>query len=183
MRSLFHQSGLPYTFWVDTLHTVVYLINRLPCRVLKNHLPYSKFHNHPPNYQDLHSFGCLYFPCLTDKMPHKFAPRSTSYIFIGYSPNHKGYKCYDPHTSKVLISRHVVFNENCFPYKSPNHTLIPMPTSRHEIHPFLLVPHVVHTSINAVPNSTTFSPSIPLRNSLQQSKLSIHSTFLIYSLT
>jgi hypothetical protein len=36
-------------------------------------------------------------------------------VFIGYSPEHKGYRCLDLSTNRIVISRHVVFYEDCFP--------------------------------------------------------------------
>ena len=35
--------------------------------------------------------------------------------------DHHGYKCLDLATGKVYVSRYVVFDENHFPYKSPDH--------------------------------------------------------------
>ncbi|KAJ8772626.1 hypothetical protein K2173_027803 [Erythroxylum novogranatense] len=39
-------------------------------------------------------------------------------VFIGYSEKYKGYKCLNPKTKKIIISRHVKFDETVFPYKS-----------------------------------------------------------------
>ena len=49
--------------------------------------------------------------------PHMLAPRSTR-VFFGYSTDHKGYRCFDLTSRRVLISRHVVFNESDFPYST-----------------------------------------------------------------
>jgi len=43
--------------------------------------------------------------------------------FLGYSPLHKGYRCLDTNTHRVYISRHVVFNENDFPYLSRTNSI------------------------------------------------------------
>jgi hypothetical protein len=37
-------------------------------------------------------------------------------VFLGYSTQHKGYKCLDVSTGRVYISRDVVFNEKVFPF-------------------------------------------------------------------
>jgi hypothetical protein len=42
--------------------------------------------------------------------PHKLAPCSSPCIFLGYSPDHKGYRCLDLLTHRIIISRHVVFD-------------------------------------------------------------------------
>jgi hypothetical protein len=49
-------------------------------------------------------------------MPHKLAPRSTECVLLGFPDNHKGYRCLDLSTNCVIISRHVLFDENDFPF-------------------------------------------------------------------
>lgn len=46
----------------------------------------------------------------------KFHVRSKPCLFLGSSDRHKGFKCLDPETNRVLISRHVKFVEDFFPY-------------------------------------------------------------------
>jgi histone deacetylase 1/2 len=37
-------------------------------------------------------------------------------VFLGYSPHHKGYVCFDRHSNRTIISRHVIFDETSFPF-------------------------------------------------------------------
>ncbi|CAL2227060.1 unnamed protein product [Prunus armeniaca] len=39
-----------------------------------------------------------------------------------YSLNYQGYRCYDPSTSRVYLSCHVVFDESTFPFQALSHT-------------------------------------------------------------
>lgn len=50
----------------------------------------------------------------------KFDSRTVPTIFVGYPSNQKGYKLYDPVSKTFSISRHVVFQENIFPYSDRN---------------------------------------------------------------
>ena len=61
-------------------------------------------------------FGCRVFPYLRDYSPHKLAPRSAPYIFIGYNTNYKGYQCLDPTSNRIYTTRHAQFDETTFPY-------------------------------------------------------------------
>ncbi|GKB23075.1 ribonuclease H-like domain-containing protein [Tanacetum coccineum] len=61
-------------------------------------------------------FGCLCYPYTFS--PHKLAPRTTLSIFLGYPYNHRGYRCLDLNTNKIIISRHVTFDEIVFPFSS-----------------------------------------------------------------
>ncbi|KAL6324735.1 hypothetical protein AAG906_017075 [Vitis piasezkii] len=147
--SLLAQSLLPTKFWVDAFLTSIFLINRLPTSTLDNQTPYLKLFGKHPDYTSLRTFGCACFPLLRPYATHKLMFRSKRCIFLGYSSHQNGYRCLDPVTQKVLISRHVVFNENTFPAKdglqssellpvvssqdSPDSPLesLPIPTSPH----------------------------------------------------
>ncbi|RVW13199.1 Retrovirus-related Pol polyprotein from transposon RE1 [Vitis vinifera] len=93
--TLLAQSTLDKRYWVDALQTAVYLINKLPTKVLGQRYSYSVLYNKEPNYSEL----------------------SKKCVFIGYSTNQKGYRCLDLGTSKVYISRHIIFYEDQFPAK------------------------------------------------------------------
>ena len=63
----------------------------------------------------LRVFGCACYPNTSATAPHKLAPRSTRCLFLGYSSDHNGYPCPYLFTHRVIISRHVVFEEDVFP--------------------------------------------------------------------
>jgi hypothetical protein len=50
--------------------------------------------------------------------PPLLLTRSTRCVFLGYSPDHKGYRRFDLISCRVLISRHIVFDESDFRYST-----------------------------------------------------------------
>ena len=112
VRTLLLESFVPSSFWVEALSTTVYLINRLPSRVLDFASPYYRLYHHHPNYLDMHTFGCVCFVHLPSHEHHKLFAQFVKCAFMGYRISHKGYVCYDPCSNKFRIFRHVVFFEN-----------------------------------------------------------------------
>ncbi|PKU83306.1 Retrovirus-related Pol polyprotein from transposon TNT 1-94 [Dendrobium catenatum] len=159
-RTLLHAANLPFRFWAEALQTSNYLINRLPTSALNSQIPLILLHGRPPQYDHLKSFGCLCFPWLQSQSPHKLAPRSTPCIFLGYSPHHKGYRCYNTQTHKLHISCHVRFYEHLQPYNEPL-TTSSLPHSNTYIHPMLLTPSSLHPTSNSITPSSTNTISAP----------------------
>lgn len=116
--ALLAHSHLPSQFWERAFHTVVYLHNRTITPILAYKSPFEFLYEKVPDYGFLKSFGCLCFPYLRPYNHNKLECRSLPCVFIGYSPKHKGYMCYHVPTSRVYISRYVVFDESSFPYLS-----------------------------------------------------------------
>lgn len=75
-KTLLLESSLPSKFWVESLSTVVYLINRLPSQALKFDSPYSHLYHQHPSYLDMHTFGCICFVHLPSHEHHKLSAQS-----------------------------------------------------------------------------------------------------------
>ena len=54
-------------------------------------------------------FGCSAFVHIHQKNRTKLDPKSVKCIFLGYSTNQKGYKCYSPRNKKMYNSMDVTF--------------------------------------------------------------------------
>ncbi|KAI3719151.1 hypothetical protein L6452_20045 [Arctium lappa] len=113
--AMLFNSKLPASYWVDAFSSAVFIINRLPTTILDGKSPFELLYSQAPDYTTFRAFGCRVFPFLRDYSAHKLSPRSLPCIFIGYSPQYKGYRCLDPLTSRVYISRHARFDEANFP--------------------------------------------------------------------
>lgn len=115
IRALLFQAHLSPSYWVEALHVAVHILNILPSSAIHNKIPFSILFNKPPKYDHLKVFGCLCFPNLNHSNLHKLSPRSTPCLFLGYPSQHSGYRCLDLKTNKIIISRHVLFDETVFP--------------------------------------------------------------------
>ena len=110
--TLLHDASLDFSFWPHAFQTASYLINRQPTPLLQNKSPYEALFGQKPNYLKLKKFGCLCYPLTRAYNSNKMEPKSKPCIFLGYSPTQNAYKCFEPHTKKLYISRHVLFDEN-----------------------------------------------------------------------
>ncbi|XP_022685039.1 putative disease resistance protein RGA1 isoform X3 [Setaria italica] len=127
IRTLLIHASIPPTYWAAALGTVTYLLNILPTKTLSFSTPHYTLLGSPPSYEHLRVFGCKCYPNLAATAPHKLSPHSSLCVFLGYSPHHKGYLCLDRHSNRVIISRHVVFDESSFPFLKVRQHQDPMP--------------------------------------------------------
>ena len=111
-------SDFPAEFWVDASCTTTCPINRLPSSILGGVSPFEKLFHHPPSYQFLKMFGCECFSLLMDSKINELQPKTKPCVFISYSMDYKGYPCLDPLNNKFFVSRHVLFHEHKFPYRT-----------------------------------------------------------------
>jgi hypothetical protein len=87
---------------------------------------------------------------------------STQCIFLGYSSLHKGFKCLEPNTERVYISRDVIFDESIFPFE----TLHPNAGARLRKETLLLPEHLLNPgrgdvdciNVNVTNNHATNEP-------------------------
>jgi histone deacetylase 1/2 len=114
--TLLFQTNMPPLFLVEALHTANHLLNIRPSRAIGHFTPYFLLHGIHPTYDHLRVFGCLCFPNLSPITTLTLPPRSSRCILLGCPREHKGYRCFDLTTRKVIISRHVTFDENIFPF-------------------------------------------------------------------
>lgn len=105
----------------------------------------------------MHVFGYKSYHLLKPYNKHKLEYRSKPCIFLGYL--YAGYKCLDPTTNKVYLSRHVIFDESSFPAKEKAATTMPPKLLTHN-EPSLMIPVSFPSPHIAVISSATNSASI-----------------------
>ena len=116
------QAQLPIYFWGECVSTTAYIINRTPSLNLQNQSPYKLLYGKIPAYDLMKVFGCLCYAATVPAQRHKFTPRATKCVFLGYPFGYKGYKLYDLDNHKFLISRDVTFQENSIPFATSTYT-------------------------------------------------------------
>jgi hypothetical protein len=98
--------------------------------------------------------------------------RSKPCIFLGYS--YAGYKCLDPFTNKVYLSRHVVFDEYTFPAKDKVTSQLPSKVNATGDLPFippissfsLDICHSSYTTpVNSIVAANSNTNSLPISSS------------------
>jgi hypothetical protein len=152
-RTLLIHAHMPPKYWAEALATATYLLNRRPCSAIDHRVPFEQLHQQPPDYTILRVFGCLCYPNLTATSKHKLAPRSTAYVFLGYPSSHKGYRCLDLTTRRIIISRHVVFDEMQFPFSADPTSALPSSLD------FLVTGHTVPVPRTAATTPHAVAPS------------------------
>lgn len=56
-------------------------------------------------------FGCITYAHILDELHNKLYPKTEKYVFVGYSLEQKGCKCYNLVTCELRVSEDVMFNE------------------------------------------------------------------------
>jgi hypothetical protein len=89
----------------------VYVLNRTLSKSNGNKTPYEWWTGSKPTVSHLRVFGCIAHVKVAKPNMQKLEDRSQSLIFVGYEPGFAAYRCYNPSTKHVHISRDVVFDE------------------------------------------------------------------------
>lgn len=185
--TLLAQANLPLKFWNNACLTATYLIDGMPTPLLAIQSPFYLLYHFHLDYKFLKDFGCACYPYLRPYSSHKFNFHSHECLFLGYSSNHKGYKCLAPN-GRLYISKDVIFNESKFPYPQLFQVCSSSPSQLNNISsfisPFSLIisssPLPVSTSSSQVhtplsTSNTTNSSSSRHLTSFSSSLSSIHS--------
>ncbi|KAM1130278.1 hypothetical protein ACFX13_045779 [Malus domestica] len=165
-RTLLAASKVPHIYWVEAFTTAIYLINQLP--TVYRSSPWESLFHRPPNYVFLKIFGCACFPWLKPYTSAKLDPKSKACVFLGYSLNHKGYKCLDISTKRLYISKHVLLNESSFPF----HHILPLkPATNSPSSSGSSIPSTLTFTFHSSPTTSPITSSIHLSTSHLPSSL------------
>jgi hypothetical protein len=122
-------TDIPQTYWPDIFESITFVINTLPSSSISFNTPYHTLFNKNFDYSFFKVLGYRCFSYTRPYAANKFASRSSSYVFLRYSPTYKRYKCLHLETNKFFLSNHVIFVETSFPFKEYTSPTIPTSVS------------------------------------------------------
>lgn len=120
LRTLLAHAYIPPSFWHNALQMETYLHNILPTKKMSLHSSTKIRYQKDPSYSNLRVFGCLCYSLIPSTSRNKLQPQPTPCVFLNFPPNHRGNKCYKLSSRKIFIFRHVIFEENMFPFSTLN---------------------------------------------------------------
>ena len=92
--SMMSRTELPISFWGFTLLTTIFVLNRVPNKLFTQ-TPYEIWKRKKLNLSFFNIWGCEAYVKHVDN--NKIEPKSTRYLFVGYSKETNGYYFYHPH--------------------------------------------------------------------------------------
>ncbi|CAL2237877.1 unnamed protein product [Prunus armeniaca] len=119
-RALLLGASVPPRFWPKTVTYAVYVINRMPSRVVGFQTPIQVLTQHTPvvssNTLLPRVFGCVAYVRIQKIHRSKLDPCALRCVFVGYSSHQKGYQCYHPETRHMYVTMDVTFSETEYFY-------------------------------------------------------------------
>jgi hypothetical protein len=110
-RCLMKAKKMPGIFWGEAVNYAVHLLNMTTSKGTGGKTPYELWIGAKPSVSHLRTFECIAHVKVTKPNLRKLEYRSKAMVFVGYEPGSAAYRCYDPVTKKVLVSRDMVFDE------------------------------------------------------------------------
>ena len=134
VRHCLHRQDLPLSFWSEAYRNAAVVRNYLPCTANpESQSPWFRLTGSKPSWKGLRTFGAEVYSWMPysaaeyhhHEMNHdtrgqplspKLLSRAEKGIYVGPSPLSNGHRVYFPHRGRVLVRRHVVFDERPRPY-------------------------------------------------------------------
>ena len=110
-RSMMKEKHISNEYWGDAIAYSVYILNRIPIKIIKDRFPQQVWSGKCSNISHLRIFGCVAYAHVPEELRRKLDDRSQKCIFVGYSEESKAYRLYNPITKKYVINRDVLFKE------------------------------------------------------------------------
>ncbi|MBW0503000.1 hypothetical protein O181_042715 [Austropuccinia psidii MF-1] len=118
---MLNATNLTKQYWAEAINTTTFISNLTPTTPRNNQSPAAIWNNNQPTLTKLRVFGCQ---AITFKLKKehswKLDQRGQEGIMLGYESENTAYQILQLHERKIIITRHVKFNEKIFPKISTN---------------------------------------------------------------
>ncbi|GJW98067.1 putative ribonuclease H-like domain-containing protein [Tanacetum coccineum] len=111
-RTMLADSLLPIVFWVETVNTACYVLNRVLVTKPHNKTPYELIIGRAPSISFMRPFGCPVIILNTLDPLGKFDGKAEEGFLVGYSVHSKAFRVFNTETRKVEENLHVNFLKN-----------------------------------------------------------------------
>jgi hypothetical protein len=105
--AMLNKKNLPNYFWAEAVATAVYIMNQTPIATIHGMIPEEKFIGKKLDVSHFKVFGCIAYVHVLDEKRLKLDPKAKKCIFIGYSLEQKGCRCFNPSIRKLQVSKDV----------------------------------------------------------------------------
>ena len=163
--SMLEQAHFPKSMWGEALALHVRILNATPTSALSGTTPFEAVFNSKPDLSALRVFGCRAFVHVGDDKRKSLESHTMPCVYLGFEEGYKGYKCWNPATQKVVISRDVIFDESLFPglSKTPQTTQVsPIVTEDIPVRPRRSAARPAPNPVPAIPQRPVTPPAPPV---------------------
>jgi transposase InsO family protein len=112
VRCMLTEKLVPKIFWPEAVNWAIHLLNRCPTFAVKDKTPEEAWSGFKPSVEYFKVFGCIGHVHIPDKHRQKLDDKSHRCVFLGLSQESKAYRMYDPVSTRIIVSRDVVFEED-----------------------------------------------------------------------
>lgn len=114
-RAMLHASGVDWKFWNEAVITANYLKNRCPTKAFGKQFvdktPAEIWFGAKPDLSIIKVFGSTCYNHIPTENRKKLDTKSEKCIMLGYGATFGTYRIWDVNKNKLIIGRHVTFNE------------------------------------------------------------------------
>ncbi|KAJ0801008.1 putative RNA-directed DNA polymerase [Helianthus annuus] len=103
-RAMLKAMEVPDMFWGEAVSHVVYVLNMVLTKAVKDATPFEKWKGKKPNTCYLRVFGCVGFAIKLKGHKSKLEDRSRPLVYLGVEHGTLGFKLYDPRDKRVIIA-------------------------------------------------------------------------------
>jgi hypothetical protein len=100
--SMMNERNIAQTYWVESIHTTVHILNKAHPMPHTDKTPYELWFGRPTSIKHFKVFGRKCDIKNNNENIGKYDDSADEGIFVGYSTNRKGYKCYNKRLHKLV---------------------------------------------------------------------------------